>query len=103
MTVTDPTGLTSTQSDMVWVAPPPPRVGPPPTPATTPTSKPAASKLTVIGRPSVTGSKGKAGLEHLANLPVTIVVTIPIAGKRTTVKTAHATLHPPKKPRHRRP
>jgi len=47
--------------------------------------------------------KGNALLKPLAKLPVTIAVTIPIAGKAATVETAHATLHPPKKPRHRHP
>ena len=47
--------------------------------------------------------KGNALLKPLAKLPVTIAVMIPIAGKAATVETAHATLHPPKKPRHRHP
>ena len=47
--------------------------------------------------------KGKALLKRVAKLPITIAVTIPIAGKTATVETAHAILHPPKKPRHRHP
>lgn len=43
--------------------------------------------------------KGKGLLAHLGKLPVVITVTLNTA----TVKTAHATLHAPKKPRHRHP
>jgi PKD repeat protein len=153
LTVTDPTGLTSSQTITVWVPAPPPRIGPPspPSPPATPAStNPAPPHLTVLGRPSVTGSKvtlrlsctgttactgiritetahrgtvkvasvtlglnagqtrtiavtldvkGTALVKHFAKLPITIAVTIPIAGETATVKTAHATLHPPKKPR----
>jgi hypothetical protein len=45
--------------------------------------------------------KGKVLLAHLGKLPVAITVTMTTAGKATTVKTAHATLHLPKKPPHR--
>jgi hypothetical protein len=45
--------------------------------------------------------KGKVLLAHFGKLPVAITVTMTTAGKTTTVKTAHATLHLPKKPPHR--
>jgi hypothetical protein len=45
--------------------------------------------------------KGKTLLARLGELPVTIKVTNAGAGKTTTVKSARATLHAPKKPRHR--
>lgn len=147
LTVTDPTGLTSKQSDTVMVTAP---ATPPITTSSSGTTiTPAAPHLVVLGMPSVKGNKltlklsctgsaacsgirvvettnktkllasarlslkagqtktvtltlnsmGKRLLARLGKLPVVISVAI----NTTTVKGAHATLHSPKKPKHRHP
>ena len=48
-------------------------------------------------------SQGAGLLKRVGELSVAITVTITTAGKTATVKNAHATLHPPKKPRHPHP
>jgi PKD repeat protein len=153
LTVTDPTGLTSSKTITSFVAAVPPWAGRPVTPASTSPVLPL-THLTVLGRPSVTGSRvtlklsctgttacagigitetarngtvkvgsatlrlspgqtrtvtvalngrGHALLKRFAKLPITIAVTIPIAGQTTTIETVHATLHPAKKPARRHP
>lgn len=47
--------------------------------------------------------KGGVVLEHFGKLRVVITVTMTTAGKTAMVKTAHATLHPRRKPSHHHP